>query len=162
MGLTWRPFSGAQASLAVLDQVLHSWEGTPYMQNQAVRGVGVDCIRFIASVLDELTGQLGEYKTLPADTSLHSPESAYEVLQIFRDVYSPNRSIRDGCTQPGDVVVIGADNGAPGHGMIVGTEKNTMWHVTRGPGVHKTGFAIAKGYRVFDIFRMQERYRWFS
>lgn len=138
-----------------LAAILASWNGTPYMAGQQCRGVGVDCVRFVCAVLDELYRQEPvPIETLPSDAALHARESAIGAMKKIRDCYMPNDAIEDGTMEPGDILVTGPANGGPGHAMIVGTRPNQLWHAA-GDGVHVT--ALHASVHVFRVYRMRDR-----
>lgn len=160
--LHWRPLelpgrSSAEA-LSVsgrVDLVLAGWYSTPYMAGNASRGVGVDCVRFLACVLDALYGQQTvPPERLPADTALHSPRGARAALRRFLRAYEPNREVDDGTIEPGDVLVLAAPGAGPGHGLVVSGQRNVLVHATR-EGVTRSGILFPAGtsariYRVCD------------
>lgn len=50
-----------------------TWEGTPWMHNQCLKGHGVDCVRFLAALYESQTGvklELGAYKRVPRANEL--------------------------------------------------------------------------------------------
>lgn len=149
--MVWRQRVGTER----LEAILAGWAGTPYMAGQAQRGVGVDCVRFVCAVLDELQGVVREVATLPSDAAMHTRRGAIGVMRTIRKRFAPNDPVRDGSLEPGDVIVVGPSDGGPGHAMIVGTRKNELWHST-GRNVHRSGLAFAQGYnRVFRVYRMR-------
>ncbi len=152
------------AVTAKLERILGTWEGTPYMEGcQAVgSGGGVDCVRFVSGVLDALYGfQRVPIDRLPQDMALHRPESARAAMRQILRIYEPNVEVKDGRAQPGDVVIVGEAQGGPGHALIVGTRKNTLWHATQSIGVHFTGFGqYARVAVVHAVFRMADREQW--
>lgn len=164
-GLVWRKVSGLEPELAArfeqrLVEVLDRWRGTPYMAGQQMRGVGVDCVRFVAAVLDEFyLREPVPIETLPTDAALHARDSAIAGMKRLRELYMPNDPVEDGSLEPADVLVTGPKNGGPGHAMIVGPRRNQLWHAA-GNEVHTTGFAFFApflGNRIFRVYRMRDR-----
>lgn len=162
----WRPLdlpgrSSAEA-LSVsgrIDAVLTSWYATPYMPGNAERGVGVDCVRFLACVLDALYGQpTVAPERLPADTSLHSPMGARAALRRFLRAYEPNQEVEDGTIQPGDVLVLAAPGAGPGHGLVVSGQRNVLVHATR-EGVARSGILFPAGTTA-RVYRVQDKELW--
>lgn len=156
----WRPLVD-QLAQEQLGRVLAAWEGTPYMAGQQQpgrQGGGVDCVRFVCGVLDALTGRRTPIKTIPPDTCFHDPAKALRASLAIRALYQPNDLVTDGWLEPGDVVVTGPLRGGPGHAMIVGHERNVVWH-SAAHGVHRTGLAgvFVMGHRVFQVYRLRER-----
>lgn len=147
---------GDAKAMARLGQVLESWEGTPYMSGQRCRGVGVDCVRFVVAVLDELTGRHTDIRTIPPDTCLHAPAKAREAAERLSLAFEADR-VTD-ALEAGDVIVTGPVGGGPGHVMIVGHRKSEVWHASY-PMVHKVGLrgVYLCGHQVFDVFRLRDR-----
>ena len=140
-----------EPALGALRSVLLAWEGTPYSAGQACKGVGVDCVRFVCEVLRELGGlDKIPLVDIPSDASMHSREGSIAAMKKIMLAYLPMERV--GSTQPGDIVVIGPIHGGPGHGMIVGHQKNTLYHAAPS-GVNMTGMGLIPGYKIFGIFR---------
>lgn len=166
---TWRGFgcsyiapSVSSAVEARLERILASWDNTKYMSGQQQRGVHADCIGFVFSVVDELYGRpTPERPTLPPDTAMHSREKALATIKTLRTLYAPNTRITDGSIEPGDIVVTGHRDGGPGHVMIVGPYRNTLWHCVNEIGVNQTGLGFAEGFeRIFGVYRFDDREKW--
>lgn len=166
---TWRPMrlynlSPSQANQIEdhLRAILKSWEGTKYMSGQQVRGHLADCIGFAFGVVDEMYMRPSpERGTLPPDTSMHSRELALKTIRTLRQLYAPTMRVTDGIIEPADMIVTGQRQGGPGHIMIAGPERNTIWHCANGIGVRQTGFGLADGYeRIFGVYRFTDRERW--
>jgi len=164
-------FEDLPADLAVaqrrLGEVLESWKGTPYISGQRLRGVGADCIGSVFGAIDELDGRpRAQDPSLPADTALHNPRAAYKAVAAIRRIYAPAERLR--CphgrlsVQPGDLLVVGTSKGGPGHLMIVGARKNTVWHASNSAsGFCQTGWALGDGFeRLFAVYRLGDRERW--
>jgi cell wall-associated NlpC family hydrolase len=111
-----------------LESLLHSWLGTPFLAGKNVRGRGVDCVHFVASIYDALLGTEYRHENLPQDASFHNKSKAEAGLRKFCRMY-PSTTVKGDVAQPGDTIICGpaGENGGPGHGMIVG--KHQLWHV---------------------------------
>lgn len=166
---TWRPMqltqvapSQANAIEDRLLRVLESWRGTRYMSGQQCKGVKADCIGFVFGVVDEMYGRPSPDRTvLPADTAMHSREKAIGCMKTLRRLYMPNVPINQRFLEPGDIVVTGHSQGGPGHVMIVGPGRNTLWHCNEGIGVAQTGLGLADGFQsIFGVFRFLDREKW--
>ena len=163
----WVPVSlepeAAALYLAKLEEVLASWQGTRYWPGQCSKGVGVDCVRFVCSVIDELSGKSHEEEvsTLPQDSAMHNRAGAIATMRTIKNRFRPIKKITDGSLEPGDIVVTGPVDGGPGHGMIVGPRKNEIWHATH-TRVQRTGVSvISKGKdQIFAVYRCQDRDQW--
>lgn len=159
--LIWTPYSDERPEeiTARLEAILTSWWGTPYRENQQCKGYGADCVRFVCGVLDELDGGTRrKVKTLPSDVSLHSPETARRSMRTIMKLFMPHSRVLDMTAQPGDVLVTGPKHGGPGHAMIVGTQKNTLWEATS-PSVRRVGWAIGSNLhnKLYRVLRMTDR-----
>jgi len=146
---------------ARLHYVLTSWVGTSYHPGWQCKGAGVDCVRFVCGVLDELYGVTTPIETLPPDTAMHNARGAVGVMHKIKVLYKPNMAVRDGTISPGDVVVMGPRDGGPGHALIAGPSRNTLWHST-GLGVQVTGLGFADGIhnKIYRVFRCGDRDLW--
>lgn len=164
LGYEWEPLPLDLGDAGVrLASILAGWEGTRYMEGCQAKGGGVDCVRFVAGVLDDLYG-FARVPTdrLPQDIALHRPRSARAAMRKILRIYSPNVAVAGIAVQPGDVFVVGAPSAGPGHAMIVGPRRNTLWHATP-IGVHYTGWGQYEGIAtVHHVFRMADRERWDS
>jgi len=166
--MEWRALSikGAEAISRKLGSILESWRDTPYLPGQQAKGAGggVDCVRFVCGVVDELYGfRRAELPRLPQDRSLHDRAGAVKAMKFMRRLYEPNLPIEDGVFEPGDILVVSAPDGGPGHAMIVGAEPNTLWHST-GRFVQMTGigflWATYHSWKFCGGYRMQDREKW--
>ena len=139
-----------------LFKILYSWKGTPYMRGQQVKKVGVDCVRFVCGVLDELYNRPFEaIKDLPADSCMENPEGAVKVmLNILRRYDHVKIDLDEGVfVEPGDIVLVGTFRG-PGHAMIVGPNQNQLWHCNGKQVVTSPPVFTGKGMdNLFAVFR---------
>jgi cell wall-associated NlpC family hydrolase len=141
---------------------LEAWWRTPYWRGQQCRGRGVDCVRFIAGVMDDLYGFVRErLERLPQDVALHSPATARAALRQFLSIYQPHERVADGTAQAGDVVVTGPVGGGPGHALIVGGRRGELWHAGA-QHVECTGYGyLSRGdVAMHAVYRMLDRERW--
>jgi len=148
---------GNQAVLDRLTSVLSGWEGTRYLAGCQAKGVGVDCVRFVSGVLDELQGSDTKLERLPQDSSFHAKDKCFAALRTFLTGYE--HEVVEGPLQPGDVIVAGPRGGGPGHALITGT--NCLWHCDS-KSVTRTGltFPLAGSYYFKKSFRLMNRERW--
>lgn len=157
--------------------ILNSWEDTPYIEGQCVRGShgGVDCVRFATAVWYELRGlPIPEnLARLPTDASLHAPEKSWAVVRELVKLHEPVDEFivpvtdRGGrkfySVQPGDIIGVGVgSNPAPAHSLIIGPRMNEMWHCI-GRRVKRTGISLpyrggASGFQVVGVWRMADLY----
>jgi hypothetical protein len=99
----------------------------------------------------------------PQDGSMHDARGSMLAMKQIAESFMPNQRVDDRVLEPGDVIVVGPHGGGPGHGMIVGSQKNTLWHSADG-GVQFTGISYlwVNQLRVFRVYRYLERYRWLN
>lgn len=147
--------------LEKLRSILESWQDTKYGSGQRCRGVAADCIGFVSGALDDIDGRpRAQDPRVPVDSCLHDPERSRAAVRDLLDVYKPWVSVsRD--LQPFDVVVAGPAGGGPGHVLLVGPQRNTLWHCSQGQGVHMSGWALGEGYESSHAaYRLGDRERW--
>jgi cell wall-associated NlpC family hydrolase len=156
--MLWVPWNNEKA-VNRLQTVLESWKGTPYRPGQQAKGFGVDCVRFVTGVLDELRGTSTPIKRLPPALSLHNSQMAtaalHEIISAFpSDVLEDTETV-----EPGDIIVcrIGHDGG-PGHVYIVGGRPYEIWHSMEVCGVTQSGLASVK--YLLRCWRYKERELW--
>lgn len=132
-------------TLAKIEHVLKSWQGTPYKPYHQEKGKGVDCVRFVMGVLDELQGvphgRLSGLELIP-DQAMHDKEKASRLVESVIRRYAPMRRrkiFRE--LVPGDVLICAQTGGGPGHAIICGALPYRFWHATNS-GVGYTGIAI--------------------
>lgn len=135
-----------------------SWKGTPYRAGQQRKGAGVDCVRFVTAVFDELEGGQTDIRILPQDLALHQPEIARGAMRQLLRAFD-GRSLPDGYLElePGDVIVSGFPQGGPGHAMIVGPWPQ-VWHSCRS-GVVMTGLGL-EGLSFKSLVRSNRKHLW--
>jgi hypothetical protein len=140
-------------------QILHEWEDTPYCPGQQCKGVAVDCVRFVAAVIDEMLGMETPMARLPQDASFHNPELARRGMREFLTRY-PSVKAPD-VLEPGDVIVMGPRSGGPGHAAIIGL--HGYWHCGQF-GVNMAGRAFPDHgvYYFKEARRAKDRSDWFN
>jgi hypothetical protein len=157
--LPWRWEGISAAGHRRLGQILDSWKGTPYCAGARVKGKqgGVDCVRFVCAVLDEfLERPQSPLESLPPDSAMHNREGAIGVVKRIVRLYEPVQVIEDRTVRPGDVGVVGHPMGGPGHAMIAGVVRNTLWQSSAGC-VHFTGLGLVPvQQKVFRVYRIEE------
>ena len=154
---TWRPIEAQDR----LEQILCSWEGTPYRLNQAIKRRGVDCVRFVASVADELFRRIRvPLDRLPDDAMLHCREKAFEAMRLFLSAYQPLIRVTGQEIEPGDMFVTGPKNGGPGHVMIAGSRQSELWHTVHRVCRTGTAFETDGPRRLFAVYRSLEKASW--
>lgn len=165
--LQWSDGGLAPATAALLADILAGWESTPYADQQPARGPsgGVSCFGLVCAALDALYGRPCETIVgLPRDSGLHNPEAARRAMHWFLRRYKVER-VAGTNMQPGDLLVIGfgSDDDTelkPGHVMLVGPRRNTLWHSTEDIGVHYTGLSLPQGMGHHSTYRCTDRDQW--
>ena len=160
--VSWADFEARTAFHSKLNRILSSWEGTPYQLGRQEPGAGVDCVRFLCAVLDEMKGIFTSPAILPMDTAMHRSETAVTTMLQIMQLYQPNAPVYDGTIEPGDVLIVGPGGWRPRHAMLVGPQPNTLWHAGR-TGVHRTGLGLntLSGWtKVFRVYRCTDREKW--
>lgn len=159
--MSWEPMPPELAlAQARLHETLCSWRGTPYMRGQQRKGVGVDCVRFCSAVWDELLG-MSPYPIarLPHDAALNKPAVARAFMRHVLHHYAPIGPV-EGPAQPGDILVTGVAGAGPGHVILVGAERNTIWQAGQ-RSVDQHGWALTEGFQVLmHHYRFGNRERW--
>ena len=142
-------------------EVLKSWEGTPYMRGQRKKGVAADCVNFVSGLFDELyrCSPLPVIK-MPIDVGIHSRRERWIANKTITRAY-PHKVLRgqDVSIEPGDLLVVRRGQG-PGHVLIAGPEKNTLWHTLPKSFVTKTG--IGQIGHVMQAWRLLEKEKWLA
>lgn len=142
-----------------LERPLLAWERTPYRSGQQARGAGVDCVRFVCAILDELFGKTTPIETLPQDAALHARATAILVMKKIRQLYQPAERVTDGTLEPGDVLVTSRPGGGPGHALIAGPRRWELWESTL-DGVHRTGLGGLADWQLEHVFRPSDKASW--
>lgn len=144
-----------------LGGVLRAWEGTPYAPGQQRAGTGVDCVRFVLGVADEMFGAPRvPVERLPQDTALHDRRGALQVFKTVLRIYPELRPVSGAYVEPGDLVVVGPASGGAAHVLIVGPRRHTLWHAD-GDRVSWTGWALdGRWQAVQAVYRFLNRRSW--
>lgn len=143
-----------------LARILASWEGTPYAAGQGYRGVGGDCVRATVLILSEwMRWSPPSLTTLPPDAALHDRVGAMRGLHRIRRALPPHTRLRGVLrAQPGDVLITGHPSGGPGHAIIVGPQRNTLWQATQSAGFARCGWALPPEFaRLYAVLRFDRR-----
>ena len=159
--MIWLPLD--RSVEARLSNVLQSWKGTPYMRGQKVKGIAVDCVRFVCGVLDEMYRRpFEDFRDLPSDACMENPKGAVKVmLTVLRRYDHIKVDTLNGLKiEPGDVILVGTDEG-PGHAMIAGTKHNQVWHCNGKKVVFSPLSFSGKGMdKLFAVYRPQGKDQW--
>jgi len=147
-----------------LEVCLQSWVGTPYIELERIKAMGVDCIQLVAAFLDEMHRAPAGTTSLPrmsAAAARHRPDLASKVIKLLRRAHSGSTIVRDGIVEPGDVLVVRSilTTDGPeheGHTMIAGARPYTVYHAVR-PRVCQSS---CEGWEIMRVYRPKEKQSW--
>jgi len=128
------------------------------MPGQSCKGVGVDCVHFVAGVLSELFGLQVPVPRHPSSLAVHAPREAFRTVKHLCRRF-PHQVLRGPvqALEPGDIAVKRIGKG-PGHVFIVGTAPYTAWHAVESVGVVQTGFSALTNIQ--RAWKIQEKATW--
>lgn len=178
--LVWSPldFSHLDLPMSAIDvlrdrvtdrvhSVLSSWLGTEYMLGQQARGYGVDCIRYVCAVVDELYRRARvPIERMPSDTDMHDPPGARRVLRQILGYYPAHVEVLDsGVVQPGDVIITAKPGCGPGHSIIVGADPDVFYHAIEPcvQGVARQEVSAdgpCPKFTPYRVYRMTDKEKW--
>ena len=122
-------FANPETTQALTDH-LALWDGTPFAGHCAVPGVGVDCIRFAATVLSDM--QLIRAVDWPP-YSIHGNRARAYMVMLRQIETRGFRRINDNQDwMPGDLYIFAERHFL--HSGILGAD-GQLWHCVRGLGV---------------------------
>lgn len=144
-----------------LSEILESWRGTPYSAVDSLKRVGINCVRFIGCVLDEMSGipKMSQMPDLRGDLCLHEPGKTAQAVRTMLRLYEPWRPV-DPFSEPilpMDIFIVGPEGGGDGHGMIAGVQPSTLWHAAPS-GVTVTGVGTSR-QSFLRVYRTLDRWR---
>lgn len=160
--LTWKPAEryATGRPMERLQESIDRWIGTPYMENQKARGPGggVDCVRFVEGVLEDLYDlKITPRRILVAqDASVHDRRSVTQVAQELARRY-PHQVQRRDIVHPGDVVICKVGKG-PGHSVIIGPKPYHCYQALPTAGVQQGG--VGSLVDIARVIHMHEKDRW--
>lgn len=124
---------------AEFEAELQSWYGTPYAHGISIKGAhgGVDCVRFVVSMLEWLHGREASADCVPfnfpAQAAYCAKFPAYEVFRWMTTryphemVFRKGRGDEVGKIGPSDVIVLEHADDEPVH-MMMGGYDGKVWH----------------------------------
>lgn len=131
------PFFRGASRLIALENIADSWVGTPFALGVAVRGAGVDCVRFSAEVLREC-GHMGPYEFPPysIDGGDYLPESLVQLWMGGNPLFEPLDRLD--YLMPGDVLEFRIGRGVSHHvGLYSGAPPQSIWSAMTSDGVRR-------------------------
>lgn len=154
--------SAPASVLAALERAIGRWQGTPYRVGQQTPGMGVDCVRFVCGVLDDVTGRQTPIETLPQDAAMHARTSAILAMKRIKQLYQPNAEVHDGTIESGDLLITALPGGGPGHVLIAGAKPWHLWESTA-TGVRRTGLGgltTGAAQQLHYVYRITNKGTW--
>jgi len=148
---------------------LHSWAETPYRHGISTKGPcgGVDCVRFVVSVLEWLHGRNPSAECIPFDFPAQAAYcSRFPAMELFKwmtDRYASTTVYRKGRDSsvppimPADVIVLEHSDDDPCHMMLGGVD-GRVWHSSNwahGGRVAWTGMTQQMLDSVWCIWRIE-------
>jgi cell wall-associated NlpC family hydrolase len=131
-----------------LQQILISWEGTPYLAGHRIKRQGVDCVQFVAGVLEEWVGITVECPRLSGTCAYHNEDFAKPVVRaLLRCVPADKVEV----AEPGDIIVSQAGSGDKRpHHVLIASENPAIWfHSIEGAGVCRTPGHLWTVHRIY-------------
>lgn len=149
---------------ARVDAVCQTWKGTPYKLNKCLKGIGSDCIHFVAAVLDELYGleHSKNLKSLPPDACVHNKKGVMKAGRALLQAYPTHERVEDGTIEAGDLLLTGpvSDTPTTSHLLIAGS-RGKLWQCNAA-GVHFTGYGIPDSEMRVGLYRASDKELWIS
>jgi hypothetical protein len=140
----------SDSSLA-LRRASRIWMDTPFSRGSQIPGIGVDCVRFVAAVYDDL---------FQTETAIPEDREDPSMIRAVRRGWFGLRRIFVPRVHPGDLIAVKRPKtGKIVHLALVSTIEGEIWQASRLAGrVVRDGFQ-SLAYP-FTIFRPEERHRW--
>ena len=85
---------------------------------------------------------------------MNNPSKAREMMRHLLETFPKHERVNGREVQPGDILVVGQRG--PGHAMIVGPRRNTIWHASA-THVHYTGWELPAHCKHFATYRLKGR-----
>lgn len=140
------------------------WKGTPYSLSSCTKKVGVDCIHFVAAVLDDLYGEKHSknLKSLPPDACVHNKAGVMRAGRALFQAYPAFSKVSDNTIEAGDLVVLGPAQEEPtaGHLLIAGS-RGKLWQAIA-VGVCFTGYGVDESQMLVSVYRAGDKEKWLS
>jgi cell wall-associated NlpC family hydrolase len=136
-----------------LQEILESWEGTPYLAGHRIKRQGVDCVQFVAGVLEEWFGYSIPCPRLSATCAYHDESFAKPTAVALLKGVPSDRVFE---MEPGDIVVSQGGKGVkrPHHVLIVSEDPRVLFHSTNDVGVCRTPAHL---WTVHKIYRPRNK-----
>lgn len=147
-----------------VERICSQWKGTPYKLNMCHPGVGVDCVHFVAAVLDLLYGvrHSKNLKSLPPDACVHNRAGVMKAGRALFKAYPAMEKVTDMSLEAGDLVVLGplSDTPTAGHLLIAG-QRGKLWQAVAN-GVCFTGYGHQSTEMLVSVYRASDKDKWIS
>ena len=145
-----------------VDDICWSWERTPYKLNACKKKAGVDCIHFVAAVLDELYGveHSKNLKSLPPDACVHNKEGVLAAGRALFEAY-PHQRVEDKSIEAGDLVLLGPPSTKTTSHLLIASTHGRLWQSTKTPlGVLVSGYGINEDQMLVAVYRATDKEKW--
>lgn len=131
------------------------------MAGQCKKGIGVDCVRYVAACADELfnSERRAAIPRIAQDAAWHNPKHVMRAARIMMTAYAPYIEITNNEVEPGDIIAVGPGGGGPAHIMMVGGVRLHIWHAIS-KCVSQGGTIIWAPFEVKRIYRPMEKHKW--
>lgn len=128
-------FFDSEANRLALLEELARWRGTPFVAHTAIRGVGVDCVRFAGTVLAEVGA------ILPVEWPQYAIRGVggmwREMIERTLADSAPGVSpVARGAEACGDVIILGGRSGIVHVGLA--GDRGRWWHAKPNYGVSES------------------------
>jgi len=157
--MRWRPTQWDD----LVEGICMSWYGTPYRLNGSLKGLGVDCLHFAASVLDELYGtsqHSQDLASLPPDACIHNKQGVMVAARGLFTAYPNIERVRDQSIEAGDLILLGRDSDISStQHLLVAGYGGKLWNADSG-GVTYTGFSGFPHLKYVCSYRASDKDKW--
>lgn len=145
-----------------VETVCRGWVGTPYVLNRCEKGIGVDCMHYVAACLDELYGveHSKNLRSLPPDACVHNKLGVVKAGKALLKAYPSHSRVEDWTLESGDLVILGPHSQTPtaAHLLIAG-KRGKLWQ-TNSFGVCFTGYGHDSSEMVVAVYRASDKNLW--
>lgn len=151
-----------QPWMQIVEDRCLSWKGTPYKLNACEKGRGVDCIHFVAAVLDELYGveHSKNLKSLPPDACVHNKKGILEAGRALLNAY-PHIRVDDNSLEAGDLVLFGPPSTLTTSHLLIASTQGRLWQATKTAlGVLVSGYGTNEDQALVAVYRATDKEKW--
>lgn len=126
--------------MGLFQDILEKWEGTPYREGHRILRQGVDCVQFVAAVLEEFYGVPCEIPRLSSDVAYFNKGAGYPAMSALRRSFPYTKTDPSSEIEAGDVIVTtcGSAGTLPHHVLIASDNPVILFHAMKSSGVCRT------------------------